>query len=110
MPAAFWRLFPPPRGRLPPLIAACPPISQFASTRITDAPLSAAATAAGRPVAPAPITTTSVSRSQVMGDPDDSEKRSVIVVAVVPLVVGVAVRLRGDVRLEAALRELLLEL
>src|SRR5688572_11837040 len=61
-----------------------------------------AAIAAGRPAAPDPITTTSASWSQV--------SPLFIVVAVVPLVVAVAVRLLGDVRGELPLLKLLLEL
>ena len=65
MPAFFWALVPPPSGTLPPLVMAWPPISFSASTRITDEPASRATMAAGSPVAPEPITTTSASRSQV---------------------------------------------
>src|SRR5580704_11450279 len=43
---------------------AWPPTWFSASTTITDAPASRATTAAGRPVAPDPMTTTSASRSQ----------------------------------------------
>src|SRR5580704_17692918 len=48
---------------------AWPPMWLSASTTITDAPSSRATTAAGRPVAPEPITTMSASRSQVTGLP-----------------------------------------
>jgi len=46
---------------------AWPPTSFSASTRITEQPASHATIAAGSPVAPAPITTTSASRSQSTG-------------------------------------------
>src|SRR6516165_10289705 len=68
MPYFFWTLVPPPSGTLPPPIMAWPPISFSASTRIMEQPASHATIAAGSPVAPAPITTTSASRSQSTGD------------------------------------------
>src|SRR5207244_11838789 len=104
LPASFRRPSPPPSARFPPLRAPRPPPSQFASTMSTEAPASRAAIAAGRPVAPEPMTTTSASRSHC------NEGRSFIVVAVVPLVIAVAVRLFRDVRRQAALAELFLEL
>src|SRR4029077_15547071 len=67
MPYFFWTLVPPPSGILPPLIMAWPPTSFSASTRITEQPASHATIAAGSPVAPAPIATTSASRSQSTG-------------------------------------------
>src|SRR5499427_10558087 len=67
MPYFFWTLVPPPSGILPPLMMAWPPISFSASTRITEQPASHATIAAGSPVAPAPITTTSAARSQSTG-------------------------------------------
>jgi hypothetical protein len=45
---------------------AWPPIRGSASTMITEAPASRATMAAGKPVAPEPITTTSASRSQTL--------------------------------------------
>src|SRR5271157_3198841 len=63
MPYCFCTLVPPPSGILPPLMIAWPPISFSASTRITEEPASCATIAAGSPVAPAPITTISASRS-----------------------------------------------
>src|SRR5579864_3820739 len=60
-------LVPPPNGTLPPLVMAWPPISASASTRITEQPASRATIAAGMPVAPAPTTTTSASRSHRVG-------------------------------------------
>src|SRR5579863_4226324 len=67
MPYFRWTLVPPPSGTLPPLMMAWPPISRSASTRITEHPASRAPIAAGSPVAPAPITTTSASRFQSTG-------------------------------------------
>src|SRR6187549_2974715 len=67
MPYFFCTLVPPPSGRLPPLQIACPPMCGSASSRITSTPASRATIAAGKPVAPAPITTTSVARSQRRG-------------------------------------------
>src|SRR5215510_6729857 len=46
---------------------ARPPMSKFISTMMTEAPFSRAAIAAGRPLAPAPMMTTSASRSQRIG-------------------------------------------
>src|SRR3954454_20378321 len=46
---------------------ARPPMSKFISTMITEAPFSRAAIAAGSPLAPAPMMTTSASRSQRIG-------------------------------------------
>ena len=63
----FWTLVPPPSGTLPPLMMACPPMSLSASTRMTEQPASRATIAAGSPVAPAPLTTTSPSRSELTG-------------------------------------------
>src|SRR6266699_1628670 len=45
---------------------ARPPMSKFISTMITEAPFSRAAIAAGSPLAPAPMMTTSASRSHRM--------------------------------------------
>src|SRR6516165_4415817 len=61
IPCFFWALVPPPSGTLPPLTIAWPPRRGWASTRMTDAPASRATMAAGMPVAPDPITTTSAS-------------------------------------------------
>src|SRR6516165_12086549 len=61
MPCFFCALVPPPSGTLPPLTIAWPPRRGCASTRMTDAPASRATMAAGMPVAPDPITTTSAS-------------------------------------------------
>ena len=49
-------------------VMAWPPISASASTRITEAPASRAAIAAGMPAAPEPITTMSASRCHDAGD------------------------------------------
>src|SRR5665213_873952 len=68
MPYFRCTLVPPPRGTLPPLAMAWPPISFCASTTITDAPASRATMAAGIPVAPEPITTTSATRSHSTDD------------------------------------------
>ena len=65
MPCFFCALVPPPSGTLPPLMIAWPPRCGWASTRMTDEPASRAAIAAGSPVAPAPITTTSASECHV---------------------------------------------
>src|SRR6266446_6963567 len=67
MPACFWIEVPPPKGIFAPLQIAWPPMSASASITITEEPDSRATMAAGIPAAPAPITTTSASRSQRVG-------------------------------------------
>src|SRR5260370_37730726 len=69
MPYFFCRPVPPPSAPWPPLTVACHPLSKFASTKLTDAPFSAASIAAGRPAAPAPTTTMSACLSQCGGRP-----------------------------------------
>src|SRR4029077_11043754 len=59
----FWRLVPRPRGTLPPLVIAWPPICCSALITITEEPASRATIAAGSPAAPEPITIISASRS-----------------------------------------------
>src|SRR5260370_31900352 len=69
MPYFLSRLVPPPSAHLPPRTMAGPPMSKFASSKMTDAPFSAASIAAGRPAAPAPTTTMSACLSQCGGRP-----------------------------------------
>src|SRR5205809_5070335 len=51
---------------LPPLMMPRPPMSKFSSIMITEAPVSRAAQAQASPDTPAPTTTTSADRCQVM--------------------------------------------